>query len=56
MSDSFKSVARYIDRVTVKGSVRPIGLYTIDTDCDGLPPSKMHENLSNFEKVIIILF
>jgi hypothetical protein len=26
--------------VTVKGSVRPVGLYTIDLDCDDLPPSK----------------
>lgn len=26
--------------VTVKGSVRPIGLYTIDIEADNLPPSK----------------
>lgn len=31
---------RYIDKVTVKGSIRPIGLYTIDMNVDNLPPSK----------------
>ena len=31
---------RYIDRVTVKGSIRPTGLYTVDMKVDHLPPSK----------------
>lgn len=35
-----KNYARYIDRVTVKGSIRPIGLYTVDMDVDNLPPKK----------------
>lgn len=35
-----KRFTRYIDRVTVKGSIRPIGLYTIDMVVDGLQPSK----------------
>jgi hypothetical protein len=41
MSESMKEYTRYIDRVTVKGSIRPIGIYTIDSDCDDLEPSKI---------------
>ena len=35
-----KRYTRYIDRVTVKGSVKPIGLYTVDMLVANLPPSK----------------
>ncbi|KAL4493547.1 hypothetical protein ABPG72_004040 [Tetrahymena utriculariae] len=35
-----KSYTRYIDRVTVKGSIRPIGLYTVDMDVENMPPKK----------------
>ena len=30
---------RQIDKVTVKGSIEPIGLFTIDMYVDNLPPS-----------------
>ncbi|CAK82558.1 unnamed protein product (macronuclear) [Paramecium tetraurelia] len=39
-SPGLKKYQRQIDMVTVKGSVRPIGLYTIDIEGDNLPPSK----------------
>ncbi len=51
-----KKYTRYIDRVTVKGSIRPIGFYTIDTDCNNLPVSKIQENITNFEKVTYFYF
>lgn len=35
-----KKYTRYIDRVTVKGSNKPIGLYTVDMDYEDLPRSK----------------
>lgn len=39
-SPEMKSLVRFIDRVTVKGSTQPIGLYTIDVNVDDLPASK----------------
>ncbi len=44
-----KRYTRYIDRVTVKGSIKPIGFYTIDMVVDTLPPSKDPE-AENFTK------
>lgn len=41
MTPELKSITRYIDRVTVKGSNEPIGLYTIDVNVNDLPPSKI---------------
>ena len=41
MSLKMKRYTRYIDRVTVKGSIRPVGFYTIDMNVDNLPPSKL---------------
>jgi hypothetical protein len=38
-----KKYTRYIDRVTVKGSTDPIGLYTIDMDVSNCPPSKIDD-------------
>lgn len=38
-----KKYTRYIDRVTVKGSTKPIGLYTVDMDYENLPRSKGEE-------------
>lgn len=49
-----KSYTRYIDRVTVKGSIRPIGLYTVDMDVDNLPVKK--EIDPNFTKYDIVSF
>lgn len=48
-----KRYTRYIDRVTVKGSHFPIGLYTIDMVVDDLPPSKdiSEEELNDPEKI-----
>ena len=39
-SEPLKNYCRYIDRVTVKGSIKPMGLYTIDMDYKDLPRSK----------------
>jgi class 3 adenylate cyclase len=36
LSKKGKSICRYIDRVTVKGSIEPIGLYTVDVEIEGL--------------------
>ncbi|CAD8159659.1 unnamed protein product [Paramecium pentaurelia] len=47
-SQDFKKYLRQIDMVTVKGSVRPIGLHTIDIEADNLPSSK--EDYSQNEK------
>jgi hypothetical protein len=33
-----KQFCRNIDRVTVKGSNQPIGLYTVDLDLDNISP------------------
>lgn len=35
-----KTYIRQIDEVTVKGSIKPIGLFTIDAYVDNLPLSK----------------
>lgn len=51
-----KKYCRYIDRVTVKGSIRPIGLYTVDMDVDNLPVKKeVDPKLTKHDIVIIIL-
>ena len=39
LSKKVKNMCREIDRVTVKGSVRPVSLFTFDTDISKLPPS-----------------
>lgn len=52
-SPEMKSYARYIDRVTVKGSIRPIGLYTVDMDVENLPQKK--EIDPNFTKYDIVI-
>ena len=47
-----QSYTRYIDKVTLKGSIRPIGLFTIDLYVDELPESKYPDNLlTKFDKV-----
>lgn len=38
LSEPVKSYCRHIDTVTVKGSEKPISLYTIDLDYSSLPP------------------
>jgi class 3 adenylate cyclase len=38
LSEPVKSYCRHIDAVTVKGSEKPISLYTIDLDYSNLPP------------------
>ena len=48
-SEEMKMFTRYIDRVTVKGSSNPIGLYTVDMDYENLPRSK-GEDAYNFTK------
>nr|CAC81658.1 adenylyl cyclase [Tetrahymena pyriformis]CAD36506.3 adenylyl cyclase [Tetrahymena pyriformis] len=49
-SPEMKSFTRYIDRVTVKGSIRPIGLYTVDMDVENLPPKKeLDPNFSKYD-------
>jgi hypothetical protein len=40
LSDEVKRFTRQIDMVTVKGSIVPIGFYTIDMEVDNLPVSK----------------
>ncbi|CAK94539.1 unnamed protein product (macronuclear) [Paramecium tetraurelia] len=39
-SNEVKKYTRQIDKVTVKGSVKPIGLFTVEMEADDLPPSK----------------
>ncbi|CAD8077335.1 unnamed protein product [Paramecium sonneborni] len=51
-SPDIKKYLRQIDMVTVKGSVRPIGLYTIDIDADHIPPSK--EDYNQHEKLEVM--
>jgi hypothetical protein len=38
LSNEIKHFCREIDRVTVKGSIEPIRLYTVDLDLDDLEP------------------
>ena len=40
MSDEMQKVCREIDTVTVKGSIKPMRLFTIDVDVDGLERTK----------------
>ena len=40
LSDKFKSIFREIDRVTVKGSIKPIRLYTVKLFLDNLMPER----------------
>jgi len=40
LSTGMKGCSRLIDRVTVKGSVKPIDLYTVDVDVEGILPGK----------------
>jgi len=40
LSEDVQKFARKIDLVTLKGSLTPMGLYTIDVVTDGMPPSK----------------
>jgi len=47
-----KKYTRYIDRVTVKGSIRPIGLYTVDMDVEHISVKK--EIDPNFSKYDIV--
>jgi hypothetical protein len=35
-SKKMNMYAREIDRVTVKGSLKPVGLFTVDIDIEGL--------------------
>jgi len=39
-SQSMKEVCRLLDIVTVKGSIKPMELYSIDVSVEGLPPCK----------------
>ena len=39
-SDEIKMLCREIDRVTVKGSIMPVTLYTVDIDTDQLKEKK----------------
>lgn len=34
-------MTREIDRVTVKGSIKPISLFTFDLDLTNIPPSEL---------------
>lgn len=45
-SSSFKKYFRRVDIVTVKGSIRPIILYTVDIDINELPASKEPLNIA----------
>jgi hypothetical protein len=40
MSDSMQSICREIDTVTVKGSIKPMRLFTIDIQTDDLDNQK----------------
>ena len=40
MSDEMQKCCREIDTVTVKGSIKPVRLFTIDIDTDNLEPTK----------------
>ncbi|EGR34324.1 hypothetical protein IMG5_016400 [Ichthyophthirius multifiliis] len=52
-SDTMQILARNIDKVTVKGSTRPIGLYTIDLFCDDIQESKYpDQNMAKYDKNI----
>jgi len=43
LSEHLKELCRLIDIVTVKGSIEPIRLYTVDLNEDGLRPSKKNK-------------
>ena len=45
-TDEIKMLCREIDRVTVKGSIMPVTLYTVDIDTDQLKEKK--DNLHGF--------
>ena len=40
MSDEMQNCCREIDTVTVKGSIKPMQLYTIDINVDDLMPTQ----------------
>lgn len=40
MSDEMQACCREIDTVTVKGSIKPMQLYTIDLNVDDMQPTK----------------
>lgn len=39
-SDDIKLLCREVDTVTVKGSIQPVKLFTVDVDFEGLRPKK----------------
>jgi len=45
LSLGMKACSRQVDRVTVKGSVKPIDLYTVDMDVEGILPGKDKSDL-----------
>lgn len=49
LSDDLKEICRLIDIVTVKGSIEPVKLYTVDVNLN-LSPSKVKKELSIKEK------
>lgn len=56
MSEKCKRELRHIDRVTVKGSIEPIDLYTCDTAPNCLKPSEKQEGnqkLSDLQKKVL---
>jgi len=40
LSDDFQGICREIDTVTVKGSIQPVRLFTIDINIDELHPTQ----------------
>lgn len=50
LSDQFKNVCREIDTVTVKGSIQPMRLFTVDIRIDDLVPSKDPMHFKNMRE------
>lgn len=52
LTAEMKAFCRNIDRVTVKGSNQPIGLYTVDLDINNIsPPSDKTKKYATPEEV-----
>lgn len=45
MSNDCQEYCREIDRVTVKGSLLPLGFFTVDIDLDRIEPGKFRNKI-----------
>lgn len=53
LTAELKNYCRYIDKVTVKGSAKPIKLYTIDLRLDNIsPPMDKHLKYKNLDDML----